>query len=197
MNGAIALRNDGTFSAPVNAKEGIYVIAADNTIESICADPAIYFQKLWLYPLKAVDTTSGQLTANGGNVTLGKSGNAAAQNLTSLVGVGTLVTATLAGHGYENGMMVTIAGASEVGYNGSFRIQNVDRDTFQYVRATAVTDGKQTGSLTVRRTRFLPDLLAPTDILGMAYVLPEGMKMRLSDVIISGAATDGVFYSFV
>lgn len=180
----------------MNAKEGLYLCVDSNEIESICADPAVYFQKLWLYPASAV-SAGGILTANAGNISLGKSGNAATQSLTSLVGSGTLVTATLDNHGYEAGMSVTIAGASDTAYNGTFVIKNVDRNTFQYVTASAVTDGKQTASLTVQRTRYLPDLLEPTDTLGMSYVLPEGMKMRLSDVIISGAAADGVFYSYV
>lgn len=193
--GAIAIRNDGKFAAPVNAKEGIYVIAQNNTIESISANPGVYFQKLWLYPMKSV--SGGVLTANAGNISLGKSGNAAAQNLTSLVGVGTLVTATLDNHGYEEGMSVTIADATDTNYNGTYPIKNVDRNTFQYVVPVAVVDGKQTASLTVRRTRYLPDVLAPTDTLGMAYILPDGMKLRLSDIIIYGSATDGVFYSYV
>lgn len=193
--GAIAIRNDGKFSAPVNAKEGLYVIAQSSTIESISANRGVYFQKLWLYPYKSV--SGGVLTANAGNVSLGKSGAAAAQDLTSLVGAGTLVTATLDNHGYEEGMTVTIAGATDTVYNGTFPIKNVDRNTFQYVTASAVTDGKQTASLTVIRTRYLPDVLAPSDTLGMTYLLPEGMKMRLSDVIIYGTATDGVFFSYV
>ena len=193
--GAVAIRNDGKYAAPVNAKEGIYVIAQSNTIESLRADPGVYFQKLWLYPYKSA--SGGVLTANVGNVSLGKSGTAAASDVTSLVGVGTLVTATAANHGFEAGMSVTIAGASEGGYNGTFVIKNVTRDTFDYVVASAVTDGKQTGSLTAQRTRFLPDLLQPSDTLGMSYILPDGMKMRLSDVIVYGTATDGVFYSYV
>lgn len=193
--GAIASRNDGTFAAPNDAKEGIYVIAQSSTIESISADQGVYFQKLWLYPYKSV--SGGVLTANAGNVSLGKSGNAAAQNLTSLVGAGTLVTATLDNHGYKAGMSVTIAGATDANYNGTYPIKNVDRNTFQYVVPVAVVDGKETTSLTVRRTRYLPDVLAPSDTLGMTYIVPDGMKMRLSDVIIYGTATDGVFFSYV
>jgi hypothetical protein len=193
--GAIAIRNDGKYAAPVNAKEGIYVIAQNNTIESLSANQGVYFQKLWLYPYKSV--SGGVLTANAGNVSLGKSGNAAAQNLTSLVGVGTLVTATLDNHGYEEGMSVTIAGSSDSAYNGTFPIKNVDRNTFQYVAASAVTNGKITASITAQRTRYLPDVLQPSDTLGMSYILPDGMKLRLSDVIIYGTATDGVFYSYV
>lgn len=192
--GAIAYRNDGKYAAPMNAKEGIYVIAAANTIEAICADPSVYFQKLWLYPYKSV--SGGVLTVNGGTVSVGKSANAAAQTLTDLRGAGTTATATLAGHNFEDGMTVTIASAGESGYNGDFRIFNVTRDTFQYTVAAAVTDGNPSGTITARRTRYLPDLLLVTDTLGMIYQLPDGMKMRLSDVIVYGAQGDGVFYSY-
>jgi hypothetical protein len=192
--GAIAVRNDGKYAAPVKAKEGIYVIAANNTIEAICADHALHWQKLWLYPFKSA--SGGVLTVNGATVSLGKGGTEAAQTLTELRGAGTLVTATLAGHNYEEGMTVTIASASESGYNGDFRIKNVTRNTFDYVVAAAITDSNPTGTITARRTRYLPDQLLVTDTLGMIYQLPDGMKGRLSDVIIYGTAGDGVFYSF-
>jgi hypothetical protein len=192
--GAIAHRNDGKFAAPMKAKEGIYVIAANNTIESICSDPSLHWQKLWLYPYKSV--SGGVLTVNGATVSLGKGGTDAAQTLTDLRGAGTLATATLAGHNFEEGMTVTIASAGEAGYNGDFRIKNVTRDTFDYVVATAITDSNPSGTITAQRTRYLPDALLVTDTLGMIYQLPDGMKMRLSDVIIYGTAGDGVFYSF-
>lgn len=80
MQGAIRIFNDVRAANPVTAGEGIYLIQVDNTIESISAanDAAKdkYFQKLWLYPGKAV--VNGKLTANAQNIFLGKSGAAAA-----------------------------------------------------------------------------------------------------------------------
>lgn len=81
--------------------------------------PDFAFQKLWLYPAKAV--AAGILTANAGNVSVGKSGSAA--------------------------------------------------------------------------TKYTPDLLQPTD-LPIKYELPLGQKMKLSQVILQGAAGDGVYYQF-
>lgn len=63
------------------AGEGLYVCVGANTIESISAgtdaQKDIFFQKLWLYPAKAI-AAGGKLTANVGDVYLGKSGADAA-----------------------------------------------------------------------------------------------------------------------
>ena len=55
--------------------------------------------------------------------------------LTALTRVGTTATGTKNGHGFVNGDYVTIAGAAPVGYNGTYVIQNVTANTFDYVMA--------------------------------------------------------------
>lgn len=55
----------------VTATEGIYVILVDDTVEALTADATKLFQKIRLYPAKAVAT--GVLTANGNDVYLGRS----------------------------------------------------------------------------------------------------------------------------
>lgn len=196
--GAVAIRNDGTFASPVRAKEGLYVIAQSNTIESICSDDGgVFFQKLWLYPYNAV--ASGVLTPNSANIALGKStASPPAAEVTKLIARATIVTATVTAHALEAGMMVNISGATDVAYNGNFRIRNVTPNSFEYLAASAPTDQVQDGGglIYAQRVQFLPDILTPTDINGMSYALPEGQKMRLTDVIIYGTAGDGVFYCF-
>jgi hypothetical protein len=53
-------------------------------------------------------------------------------SLTSITRINTVATATLANHGFLNGETVTISGASQTEYNGSFVISNVTANTFQY-----------------------------------------------------------------
>lgn len=194
MQGAIAIRNDGSFASPVRAKEGIHVLADTNTIERLTTDQSLFFQKLWLYPHKA--ESGGILTPNSGDIYLGKSGDAGGVTLDSVVGRGsTTVLATKAGHGFENGMSVVIAGATPSDINGTWVVKNATPNTFEFVIAVAV-GVLATGTISATRAQYLPDVLTPDDTQGMAYQLPDGMKMRLADVIVYGAATDGVFYSY-
>lgn len=55
--------------------------------------------------------------------------------LSSLTHVTTTATATFAAHGFTNGQYVTISGAAPAGYNGTFPIQNVTANTFDYILA--------------------------------------------------------------
>jgi hypothetical protein len=52
--------------------------------------------------------------------------------LTSLTSSGTTATATLAGHGYNNGQLVNIAGATPSGYNGQYAVTVLSVSTFTY-----------------------------------------------------------------
>ena len=121
----VKVKNDPDAMEASQPTEGLYILTGTNDIEQIAAASAAFFQKLWLYPAKAVTAGTGILTANVGNVSLGKSGAAAA--------------------------------------------------------------GKQ---------QYCPDLLTPANINGMSYELPLGQKMLLSQIIITGTAGDGVFYSY-
>jgi fibronectin type 3 domain-containing protein len=67
---------------------------------------------------------------------------------TSLVRNGTSVTATRAGHGFSVGQMVTISGAAQTDYNGTFAITAITGDTFSYtISGTPVSPA--TGSVLV------------------------------------------------
>lgn len=54
------------------------------------------------------------------------------QSITTITRSGSVATATKVGHGYNNGESVTIAGAVETEYNGTFTIYNVSANTFDY-----------------------------------------------------------------
>ena len=63
-------------------------------------------------------------------------------------GAGT-VTATQADHGYKTGDMVTIEGAAEARFNGTFSVTRVDADTFTYsIPDGDSTAGNATGTVT-------------------------------------------------
>jgi hypothetical protein len=72
------------------------------------------------------------------------------KTLTSLVRSNTTATATLAGHGYQNGDVVDIYGVAQQEYNGSFTIFNVTANTFDFtVSSSAITPA--TGTVRVKR----------------------------------------------
>ena len=66
--------------------------------------------------------------------------------VTTLTQVGGIATAIATDHSFFSGLSVTISGANEAGYNGSFDILVVDKDTFTYV-VDIGTPGTATGSI--------------------------------------------------
>nr|WP_294577603.1 hypothetical protein [uncultured Rhodopila sp.] len=64
-------------------------------------------------------------------------------------------TVTAAGHGFSNGQYVTIAGATPVGYNGIWVIQNVTANTFDYVM-TLSQGTSPIGTITAQTSVVLP-----------------------------------------
>lgn len=74
--------------------------------------------------------------------------SAAAQSVTSITRSGTTATVTLNGHGYTDGQSITITGATQPEYNGTFMISNVTADTFTYpvAEGPALVAGSHTDS---------------------------------------------------
>jgi fibronectin-binding autotransporter adhesin len=73
-------------------------------------------------------TFNAPLSLGGNAITL-TSATAAGASITRL---GTLATASLTGHGYVNGQVVTIAGAGTANVNGTYAINVIDANTFTY-----------------------------------------------------------------
>lgn len=71
------------------------------------------------------------------------------QTLTSLVVAGGVATATLAAHGYSDGAVVEISGATPSALNGQWMITVTGSSTFTF--ATSSTAGTATGTITVKR----------------------------------------------
>jgi hypothetical protein len=90
----------------------------------------IWQDKFWLIP-----TPSSTPTTN---------------TLTSLTSSGVTCTATFASHGYEKGQYVTIAGADQTAYNGTFRIDTAATNTFVYRAASAPSATPATGTVTAK-----------------------------------------------
>lgn len=187
MQGSIALRNEVRAMAEQPAIEFIYVLQQSDTVEAVTTDLTLYFQKAFIYSMKAV--VGGVPTVNGAPVIVGKSGLVAAITPDSVVVKGSIATVTKAAHGLRPGMSVTGAGFTPAGFNVLKPTFNVTANTFDL--QLAADPGPVTVMGTFTRTQFLPDALAPTD-LPIKYELPLGLKMRVADIIARGTATDGV-----
>lgn len=79
-------------------------------------------------------------TVDGGDILATQSGNQVVTDsdffgraIVSITRVGAIATVTLPEHGFESGWRVTIAGANEVAYNGTFLILGYTENTFDYV----------------------------------------------------------------
>lgn len=73
------------------------------------------------------------------------------QTLTGINVAANVATATLAGHGYTNDMMVDVAGAAPGGLNGRKRITVTASGSFTFP-TTGVADGAATGVITAKRS---------------------------------------------
>jgi hypothetical protein len=77
------------------------------------------------------------------------------KTVTSITRVATTATATVTAHGYRSGMYVTISGANESQYNGTFVISNLTTNTFDYTM-TSDPGSSATGVVTCSSTTLKP-----------------------------------------
>lgn len=98
---------------------------------------------------------------------------ASAITLTSVTQSAGVATATKTSHGYSDGDVVTIAGATPSGYNGTFNITRVDADSFTYPVSSALST-PATGTITATGTTetYFPFLYF-TAVGGNNYLLHE------------------------
>jgi hypothetical protein len=190
MQGAIKFHNRPQAMPEVFAQELLFVLANSNDVEQVVTDNNIYFQKLWIYPGKGVAT--GKLTANGANIYVGKSGPALSFTPAQVTFEGSVAIATQTAHGLIEGDSIKITGATPNAYNLNVaRVFQVTANEFRYQLA-AQPSGPVTVLPTIARVQFCADLIAPAD-LPIKFELPLGQKMRLSQVIVTGTAGDGVY----
>lgn len=120
---------------------------------------------------------------------------------TSLTRSGTTVTATVPAHGWTTGTNVTIAGANEAEYNGTYAITNTGANTFTYTMidspktassgGTAVSGGQSITftSSQISRTSTTAGLTSTVVIL-LSSDLPSNFKNG-NTVTVSGATPTG------
>jgi len=193
MQGAFKIVNHLRAMPEVISQEGLFTLAKTGDIEQLTTNNNIYFQKLWLYPGKAV--ASGKLTANAAAIYCGKTGPAFSFTPGQLTAVGPTVQVTAPAHGLPEGASIAVSGVTPAAYNIALvRISEVTPNSFSYVVPTAPT-GPATVLGTIARVQYLPDVLNPND-LPIKFELPLGQKMRLSQIIVTGNAGDGVFFQF-
>lgn len=103
----------------------------------------------------------------------GLSDRQTAQSVTSITRVGTTATVTCNSHGYTAGNTVTIVGANETAYNGTFTISNVTTNTFDYTVAGSPAT-PATGTITVaRRAAFTVTINATFNCL--SFIVGDGV----------------------
>lgn len=196
MQGSMAIRNEPKAMLIYSPTEFLYVVQADDTVESVASDSTLfsaYFQKMFIYPAK--DKVTGILTPNANPIYVGKSGPGILGTLTSLTAKGSVAHAEKVAHGIQQGWPVSIVGPPPGKYNGVFRAINVTPNTFDF-QLKQDPGGPAAGPVAYARDAYVPDKLEATDTLPIKYELPLGYKQRVSDVVVNGKAGDGVFIQF-
>jgi hypothetical protein len=107
------------------------------------------------------------------------------QTVSSITSLGTTCTVTLPNHGYKTGDYITISGANESAYNGTFRIVKVNDNTFTYTALTTPTSSPATGTIKAQKNNIkiwyykYPDLSNLT--LTSSIIIPD----NYIDIIVS------------
>lgn len=96
-----------------------------------------------------------------------------AQSVISLTLDGATATASVEDHGFSDGDPVTIAGANETEYNGTFNIRYIDDNTFTY-QVVGTPDSPATGTITA--TGYDESYLD-----AVAYATVENIDVTLSE----------------
>lgn len=136
------------------------------------------------YVKAALDTDGTTLAAAA--VTSGS-----ALTLTSLTSSSTTATATKAGHGLVVGQYVTIAGATETAYNGTFRVATVaDSSHFTYTMDGAASASPATGTVTATPKTYWandPGADIPASFTAGADALEGTYHLTVSDITAGSA----------
>lgn len=123
-----------------------------------------------------------------------------AQSVTSITfannGVNDIAAVTLAGHGFKDGDLMTIAGAVETEYNGTFQIQNVSVNTFDYI-LVSTPSGPATGTITA--IGFTEGPYRPVGFMasGGLSLLQDGLNGKLYSIVDSSLTDDGVYIDYL
>lgn len=111
------------------------------------------------------------------------------QTLTSVSVAAGVATATLAGHGYADQMMVDISGATPAGLNGRKLTTFTGSGTFTF-DATGVADGAATGTIVAKRSPLgwtRPANTGNVSIYARSDVTATALKLRVDDSAATAA----------
>lgn len=127
--------------------------------------------------------------------------------ISAITHVGTTATVNTTGpHGLQTGNWITIAGASPAQYNGSYRIEVIDPDSFRYTMAAApATDATTVGSYTIIYGSFGADpskfiqvnlfknrlYFVEKNTLNAWYLPVDSISGELKPLYFGGIATQG------
>lgn len=110
---------------------------------------------------------------NAGILRFTAGGNDASVTVSSLTSSGTApditATVTATAHGFSTGDRVTIAGANQDAYNGTFVIVKLDADTFTYGVVSGTPASQATGTITARKLNVPSSLYLATLLLVASY----------------------------
>jgi len=138
----------------VMASEGVsisYGIAGDKPLDTVAGTGECSFTVLGLkYSFHHADVLSGFQFGAGIRVVLYRTTDTA-QSVSSITrSSSTATVTTAASHGYSTDDWITIAGASESGYNGTFQITKTAATTFTYDLGTLTPSTPASGTITAR-----------------------------------------------
>jgi len=154
---------------------GTYLV--DTTQARVCLNDG----EVWPSDLREFNAGAVQFTAGG---------NGDAVSVSSVVSSGTAptvtATATASSHGFDTGDWVTIAGADQDGYNGTFRVTVTGASTFTYRVVSGTPDSPATGTITARELHAPGTLRAAILLLATMLwerraaveLVPAGMTFR-------------------
>jgi hypothetical protein len=132
-------------------------------------------------PTITIDQPVQQLLEVTSITKVGANKTISAGNLTGTIG-GTTANVALNAHGYGNGQVVTISGATETEYNGTFTINVTGANTFTYTTLSPITVTTATG--TIISTAYTGTIATATTNETHGYAVGD-------KVIISGASPSG------
>jgi len=141
-------------TADVMAAEGIrinYGISGDKPMDAVAGTGSAKFTvNGYAYSFNHADVLSGWQFGAGIRILLRRTSDTAQAVASITRSSATATVTTSASHGYSTDDWVTIAGASQAGYNGSFRITKTAATTYTYDLGTLTPATPASGTMTAR-----------------------------------------------
>ena len=148
----------------------------NKVLNVVITDPGLGYIEA---PTVTIDGPAQQLLAVTSITKVSSTETISAGNLT---GSGTTATCIENNHGYSDNQVVTISGANQNEYNGTFTINKIDNNTFTYTTLSTITTSPATG--TIISTAYTGTVATATTNETHGYVAGD-------KVIISGASPSG------